>query len=292
MEQLLDIFYVDSWLDALLMALDLSIVYYVIYRLLLLVKGTKAVQMIFGLIFIIAFFVVSQDQYLNLSATHWFIERFITNFIIIVVIIFQDDLRRALAQFGRTSLFSPMATYEETQILEEVIKASVMLSSRKIGGLIAIEREADLTHYTEEGIQVGANVSKDLLFSIFVPEHQNPLHDGAAVIQKGKVTAAGCVLPLTTSPEVEKSLGTRHRAAIGLSEDTDAAIVIISEETGDISLAHQGELQQDLDANELRDLLQQIFSNRRQSTEQSESFVEKLGADDTSDSEESDSTGA
>jgi diadenylate cyclase len=167
-----------------------------------------------------------------------------------------------------------------------------MLSSRKIGGLIAIEREADLTHYTEEGIQVGANVSKDLLFSIFVPEHQNPLHDGAAVIQKGKVTAAGCVLPLTTSPEVEKSLGTRHRAAIGLSEDTDAAIVIISEETGDISLAHQGELQQDLDANELRDLLQQIFSNRRQSTEQSESFVEKLGADDTPDSEESDSTGA
>ncbi len=260
MEQLLDIFRVEGWPDVLLLMIDAAIVYYVIYRILLLIKGTRAVQMLFGLVVIIMFFVISQEQYLNLATTHWFIERFIANFIIIVVIIFQHDIRRALAQFGRTSLLSGTRAFEETQVLEEVIKASVMLSSRKIGALVAIEREADLTHYTEEGIKVDSVVSKDLLFSVFVPEHQNPLHDGAVVVQKGRVTAAGCFLPLTNNPRVEKTLGTRHRAGIGLSEDTDAAVVIVSEETGIISIAYHGELYRDLDANEMRDLLQRIFS--------------------------------
>lgn len=260
MEQLLDIFRVEGWQDALLLLLDAAIVYFVIYRILLLIKGTRAVQMLFGLVVIIMFFVISQEQYLNLATTHWFIERFIANFIIIVVIIFQHDIRRALAQFGRTSLLTGTRAFEETQVLEEVIKASVMLSSRKIGSLVAIEREADLGHYTEEGIKIDSVVSKDLLFSIFVPEHQNPLHDGAVVVQKGRVTAAGCFLPLTNNPRVEKALGTRHRAGIGLSEDTDAAVVIVSEETGIISVAYGGELYRDLDANEMRDLLQRIFS--------------------------------
>ncbi|MFW6058243.1 MAG: diadenylate cyclase CdaA [Persicimonas sp.] len=260
MEQLLDIFRVEGWTDALLLVLDAAIVYYVIYRILLLIKGTRAVQMLFGLVVIIMFFIISQEQYLNLATTHWFIERFIANFIIIVVIIFQHDIRRALAQFGRTSMLSGARAFEETQVLEEVIKASMMMSSRKIGALMAIEREADLTHFTEEGIKVDSVVSKDLLFSIFVPEHQNPLHDGAAVIQKGRVTAAGCFLPLTNNPQVEKTLGTRHRAAIGLTEDTDAAVVVVSEETGIISVSYQGELYRDLDANEMRDLLQRIFS--------------------------------
>ncbi|MFP4599202.1 MAG: diadenylate cyclase CdaA [Persicimonas sp.] len=260
MEQLLDIFRVEGWPDVLLLMIDAAIVYYVIYRILLLIKGTRAVQMLFGLVVIIMFFVISQEQYLNLATTHWFIERFIANFIIIVVIIFQHDIRRALAQFGRTSLLSSTRAFEETQVLEEVIKASVMLSTRKIGALVAIEREADLTHYTEEGIKVDSVVSKDLLFSVFVPEHQNPLHDGAVVVQKGRVTAAGCFLPLTNNPRVEKTLGTRHRAGIGLSEDTDAAVVIVSEETGIISIAYHGELYRDLDANEMRDLLQRIFS--------------------------------
>ncbi len=260
MEQLLDIFRVQGWKDALLLLLDIAIVYFVIYRILLLIKGTRAVQMLFGLVVIIMFFVISQEQYLNLATTHWFIEQFIANFIIIVVIIFQHDIRRALAQFGRTSFLTGTNAFEETQVLEEVIKASVMLSTRKIGALMAVEREADLTHFTEEGIKVDSVVSKDLLFSMFVPEHQNPLHDGAVVVQKGRVTAAGCFLPLTNNPRVEKALGTRHRAGIGLSEDTDAAVIIVSEETGIISIAYLGELYRDLDANEMRDLLQRIFS--------------------------------
>ena len=262
MEQLLDIFRIESWWDAMLVVLDMAIVYYVIYRILLLIKGTRAVQMLIGLVLILVFYFVSQDGYLNLSTTRWFIERFIANFIIIIVIIFQRDIRRALAEFGRTSLLSGTRAFEETQVIEEIIKASMMLSSRKIGALVAIEREADLTHYTEEGIPLGAEVSKDILFNLFLPEHQNPLHDGAVIIQQSRVSSAGCFLPLTNNPAVEKSLGTRHRAAIGLSEETDAAVVIVSEETGTVSIAYDGELYRDLDAAEMRELLQKLYSGQ------------------------------
>ena len=262
MEPLLDILRVEDWMDALLVLLDMAIVYYVIYRILLLIKGTRAVQMLIGLVLVLVFYFLSQDGYLNLATTHWFIERFIANFIIIIVIIFQRDIRRALAEVGRTSLLSGTRAFEQTQIIEEIIKASMMLSSRKIGALVAIEREADLTHFTEEGIKVGATVSKDVLFSIFLPEHQNPLHDGAVIIQQSHITAAGCFLPLTNNPAVEKSLGTRHRAAIGLSEETDAAVVVVSEETGTVSIAFEGEIYRGLDAAEMRELLQKLYSGQ------------------------------
>jgi len=273
MEQLLDIFRIETVLDAILVVLDMAIVYYVIYRILLLIKGTRAVQMLIGLVLILVFYFLSQD--LNLSTTRWFIERFIANFIIIIVIIFQRDIRRALAEFGRTSLLSGTRAFEETQVIEQVIKASMMLSSRKIGALIAIEREADLTHYTEEGIPLGADVSKDILFNLFLPEHQNPLHDGAVIIQQSRVSAAGCFLPLTNNPAVEKSLGTRHRAAIGLSEETDAAVAVVSEETGTVSIAYGGELYRDLDATEMRELLQKLYSGQPFTIRQS-SFLEKF----------------
>lgn len=262
MEAIFDILRIEGWAEALLVLLDMTIVYFVIYRILLLIKGTRAIQMLFGLVLILLFFFLSQDGYLNLSTTHWFLEKFIANFIIIIVIIFQRDIRRALAEVGRTSIFSGARAFEDTQVIEEIIKASTMLSSRKIGALIAIEREADLTHFTEEGIEVGGTVSKDLLFSLFLPEHQNPLHDGAVIIQKGRVAAAGCFLPLTNNPAIEKTLGTRHRAAIGLSEETDAAVVTVSEETGTVSVAFDGELYRDLEPAGMRDLLQKLYSGQ------------------------------
>ena len=262
MEPLFDILPTFSGVEALVAFIDFAIVFYVVYRILLLIKGTRAVQILVGLIVVIAFFFLSRNDFWTLPTTHWLVDKFIANFIIIAVIIFQSDIRRALAQFGRTTFFAGVSAIEETQVLEEVIKASVMLSQRRIGALVAIERNADLTHFIEEGIRVDATVSKDILFSIFMPEHQNPLHDGAVIIQKGRVTAAGCFLPLTNNPRVEKTLGTRHRAAIGLSEDTDAAIVIVSEETGVISIAYKEELFRELDANEMRDILQRIFSSR------------------------------
>lgn len=268
MQPLLDILHVQSGPQAIIALLDFAVVFFVIYRILLLIKGTRAVQILIGLTIIIALFFLSKNDFWELSTTHWFIDKFISNFIIIIVIIFQSDIRRALAEFGRTTFFSTARSIEETQVLEEVIKAAVMLSSRKIGALICIERSADLTHYTDEGIKLDAAVSKEVLFSLFMPEHQNPLHDGAVVIQGGRVSAAGCFLPLTNSPHVEKSLGTRHRAAIGLSEDADAAIVIVSEETGIISIAFKEELYRELDANEMRDILQSIFSARENDAEE------------------------
>ena len=279
MEQFFDIFRFESGWDVLRTIIDMMIVYVIIYRVLLLIKGTRALQAVIGLVLVVAFFYLSGEQWLDLEATHWFIERFIANFIIIVVIIFQQDIRRGLAQMGASSLFwGNVSSFQETHIIEEVIKASVMLSSRKIGALIALEREANLGHYTEEGIKVDAQVTKDLLFSLFLPEHQNPLHDGAVIVQKGRVVAAGCFLPLTNNPRVEKSLGTRHRAGIGLTEDTDAAVVIVSEETGIISVAYEGELFRELDANQMRDLLQRIFRIGGEGSEdpQQESWRERF----------------
>jgi len=262
MEQLLDILRIESGWDALLVVADMAIVYYVLYRILQLIKGTRAVQMLIGLVLVLFFYFLSQDGYLNLATTHWFIERFIANFIIIIVIIFQRDIRRALAEVGRTSLLSGTRAFEETQVIEEVIKASIMLSSREIGALMVIEREADLSRYTEEGIPIGATVSKDVLFNLFLPEYQNPLHDGAVIIRRGRVAAAGCFLPLTNNPATEQSFGTRHRAAIGTSEETDAAVVVVSEETGTISIAFDGELYRHLDATEMRELLQKLYSGQ------------------------------
>lgn len=262
LDLLLDILQVASWREVPLVLLDLVLIYYALYRALLLIKGTRAAQMLLGLMLVILFFFVSDRRYFDLRITNWFLEKFIANFIIVAVIIFQHDIRRALAQAGNTQLFSTSRSIEDASVLEEVIKAAVMLSQRKIGALIAIEREAALQEFVEDGIPLDAAVSKDLLFSLFLPEHQNPLHDGAAIIQRGRLAAAGCFLPLTNNTRVEKTLGTRHRAGIGLAEDTDAAVVIVSEETGTISIAHKGELFRELEATSMRELLQRIFANR------------------------------
>lgn len=264
--------------DVVAALIDFAIVYLVVYRTLLLIQGTRAVQILSGLIIVVGFFFISGNDFLGLTTTHWLIDKFIVNFIIILVILFQADVRRALAQFGKTTWLNAGRAIEEAPVLEEVIKASVMLSQRRIGALIAIERNAQLQEITQEGIRIDAAVSKDLLFSLFLPEHQNPLHDGAVVIQKGRITAAGCFLPLTNNTKVEKTLGTRHRAAIGLSEDTDAAVIVVSEETGTISVAYREELYRSLDANTMRDLLQRIFAP--DSEEDEEELVERFRKDE------------
>lgn len=262
MATLLDIWkslHVSSVLTGLL---DFAIVFLVIYKILQLIKGTRAVQILGGLTVIVLVFFLSKNEVITLETTHWFVDKFISNIMIIAVIIFQDDIRRALARFGQTqiSLWSTNHGIEEASVLEEVIKACSMLQQQKLGGLIAIERTANLDELTEDGVRLDAMVSKDLLFSLFVPDHQNPLHDGAVIIQKGRISAAGCFLPLTNTPNLQKSLGTRHRAALGLTGVTDAAVCIVSEESQKISIAHRELLYRDLDSNEMRDLLQRIFS--------------------------------
>lgn len=246
--------------EILTSVIDFAIVYLVLYRVLLLIKGTRAVPILLGLVVIVVVYFASRNDVWTLPATNWIIDKFIANFIIIVVIIFQSDIRRALAHFGRTTIFSSHQTLEETHVLEEIIKASQLLAARKIGALIVIERNANLSDLMGEGVRMDAIVSKEALFSIFLTEHQNPLHDGAAIVQKGRLAAAGCFLPLSNNPSLEKHLGTRHRAAIGLTEDTDAVVVVVSEERGVVSIAHREELFADLDANEMRDMLQGLFA--------------------------------
>lgn len=278
MEAIYDILQVQTGAEVVIAMIDFAIVYFVVYRILLLIKGTRAVQILIGLIVVILLYFLSRNEFWTLPATNWFIDKFIANFIIIIVIIFQSDIRRALAQFGRTTFFSTKHSIEETQVLEEVIKASQMLAARKIGALIAIERNANLNDFTDEGIKLDATVNKETLFSVFLTEHQNPLHDGAVIVQKGRIAAAGCFLPLSNNPQIEKSLGTRHRAAIGLTEDTDAVVVVVSEERGVVSIAYREQLFADLDANEMRDMLQGIFAGGDTDDSDNVSILERFRA--------------
>ncbi len=259
-----------SWQEVLGALADIIIVYYVVYRGLLLIRGTKAAQMLLALVSIIFLFFISTDGWLNLPTVHWVLEKFIGSFALILVVIFQDDLRRGLSLFGQSSLLtSAPTTREDNQVIEEIVKACALLSSRRVGGLMAIRRDAELAPFVTAGVELDANVSKDLLFSIFLPTHQNPLHDGAVIIHGGRIVRAGCFLPLTISPRVDKALGTRHRAAIGLSEQTDAAIVVVSEESGIISLIHDEEIVRGLDSTALREGLQRLLVTKADGVEES-----------------------
>jgi len=262
LEQLARAFQDFDTRDIVISAIDVLLVYYVIYRILLLIKGTKAVQMLVGILLVVVLYFASERQFLGFDTLNWLLDKFIASFVVILVIIFQDDIRRGLSQVGRSSRFTGLSQIEHTHFLEEVVKATVLLKERRIGALIAIEREASLDDYASEGIPIDAAVTKELLVSLFVPDMANPTHDGAVIVQKGRVTSSGCFLPLTSNPRVDKTLGTRHRAALGLSESTDAVILIVSEETGIVSVAFKGDLTRRLDTDELRDLLQKLFSER------------------------------
>ncbi len=167
-----------------------------------------------------------------------------------LIVVFQPELRNALAQLGRSRLWNLFARYEESEVVEEIVKASERLSRAKIGGLIAVEREVGLGEYADKGTRFEADVSADLLTTIFTP--YSPLHDGAVIVRGDKIVAAGAPLPLTQFPVRDKTLGMRHRAAIGLSEETDAYVVVISEETSQVSLAVGGQLFRELDHDRLR----------------------------------------
>lgn len=244
---------------------DVGIVFYIIYRALILIKGTRAVQMLVGLTLIILLFFVSKDEYGDLPTLNWLLDKVISSFIFIIIVIFQKDIRRALVEVGKNPIFSGGFASGVGQFHEELIRGAANLAAKRLGALIAIERETDLTEYAKQGVVLDAEVSKELIFSIFIPQYQNPLHDGALLIQKGKAAAAACYLPLTDDPSLDKSVGSRHRAAVGLTEETDAVVIVVSEETGTISLAQGGQLKRKLDANTLRLELQRVLGVRRQS---------------------------
>ena len=227
---------------------DVIIVAFLFYRLFLLVRGTRATQMFIGLfLLIILSFVV---QWLNLNALNWILTSLKTVWVIAFVILFQPELRKALTQIGQNRILGLFIKVEGSTTVSEIVKSCHKLAQSAIGAIIVIEQDVGLRNYIETGTPLDAKVTSELLVSIFTPP--GPLHDGAVIIEKNRVVAAGCILPLSQNPRLARSLGTRHRAGLGLSEETDSIVIIVSEETSSISLAVGGKLKRKLDINTLR----------------------------------------
>jgi diadenylate cyclase len=238
--------------------LDIALMSLILYRLLLIIKGTKAAQMLIGLGILLLASVAS--RYLELYTIDWLVQSFWAQIVIAIIVLFQPEIRRALAHMGEAQ-FLTFTKAEELKSLEEIVRAAISLANRKIGALIVIERETSLKDFIEVGTPLDAKVSKELLMSIFHPT--SPIHDGAVIINGNRIAAAGCFLPITLSAELSKSLGTRHRAGIGLTEETDAIAIIVSEETGFISMALGGKLETRLDMGTLRDMMTDIFVSKK-----------------------------
>ncbi|UCF04653.1 MAG: diadenylate cyclase CdaA [bacterium] len=235
--------------------LDIVIVAYIFYRLFLLIKGTRATQMFVGLfLLIIASFVA---QWLNLNALNWIVSSLKTVWVIAFVILFQPELRKALTLLGQNRILGLFLKVEESSTVSELVKACHQLVQKGLGAIIVLEQDVGLKNYIETGTPIDARITSELLVTVFTPP--SPLHDGAVIIEKNRVVAAGCILPLSQNPRLLKSLGTRHRAGLGLSEETDAIVIIVSEETQAISLAIGGKLKRKLDINTLRNDLVSII---------------------------------
>lgn len=236
--------------------LDILLVAFVIYRIFILIKGTRALQILVGMAFLVVAFVAS--QIFGLFTLQWILNAFLSSIILVVVVLFQNEIRRALAHVGVNPFPTAHESSEEGgQVAEELMKAAVSLANKRIGALIVLQRETDLRDYVEEGIRVDGLVSRELLLSIFIPH--SPIHDGAVLVRRDRVLWAGCFLPLTTRADVDKDLGTRHRAALGLTEETDAVVIVVSEESGAISVVLNGRITRHLDGGTLRRVLLKLF---------------------------------
>jgi uncharacterized protein (TIGR00159 family) len=240
------------WQDVL----DILVVSFIIYRTFLLIKGTRAIQLIVG--FIIIFFVFYLAKKLELFTLGWILSNFVGAIIFVIVVIFQNEIRRVLLALGRSPFFKKITYVEETLFYDELVNACVIVSNRHIGALIVIEREVGLEEFMEIGIRIDAAVNTELIVSMF--QTTSPLHDGAMIIREGRIRAAGCILPLTLKDSIDMSLGTRHRAAIGITEVTDAVAVVVSEEKGRISYAYKGEIVTNISEEALKKVLKEVLS--------------------------------
>jgi diadenylate cyclase len=237
-------FLAPDWKDLL----EILIVAAVFYRVLLVLAGTRAIQMLLGLFLVVGIYALA--RVLNLSLLEYLLATLFQFGVIAALVVFQPELRSALAQLGQNRLFRFFTRLEERQVAEEIVEAVEDLSRDKTGAIIAIEQEVGLNEYVETGTPLQARVSAPLLQNIFTP--YSLLHDGAAVIRGDEIVAAGVILPLTQFPVSDRTLGTRHRAALGLSEETDALVVVVSEESGIVSVAHRGRLQRGVTPDELQ----------------------------------------
>ncbi|MDT0876876.1 diadenylate cyclase CdaA [Staphylococcus pseudintermedius] len=243
-----------STLEVITGILDLLIVWYVIYLLITVFKGTKAIQLLKGILFILVGKAIS--EYLQLTTTSRLFDLVLQWGFLAIIVIFQPEIRRALEQLGRGSLFKRYATtstVEVPKLVDSVSKAVQYMAKRRIGALIVFEKETGLQDYIETGIPMHSDISQELLTNVFIPN--TPLHDGAMIIQSDKIATAASYLPLSDSPKIAKSLGTRHRAAVGISEVSDAFTVVVSEETGSVSVTFDGKLRKDISPEVFEELL-------------------------------------
>jgi diadenylate cyclase len=245
-----------GWWDLL----DILVLWVLIYEVLTLIRGTRAVQMAIGACLLVLLFYGS--RWGHLETVNWLIRNLLGYIVFALIVLFQSDIRRALAHLGRAPFFRYFAKPESAaESIEELVVAAGLLSTQRIGAIIAIERQIGLRNYIEGGIPLDAVLTFDLLLSIFQPA--SPLHDGAVIVQDDRVAAAACFLPLTVNPKLSKELGSRHRAAIGLTEENDAVAIVVSEETGGISIVSDGHIERAVGVDALRARLRSLVQQRR-----------------------------
>lgn len=240
--------------------LEILLLWFIFYRLLKLLKGTRGAQVLSGL-GLSVLLVLALTYVFDLHILNWLFSKFSVNIVLAFVVIFQPEIRRALAELGRPNMLGGHQPPPSKDLVPVLVEAVCALSDQKIGALIAIEREIGLRSVEESGVQIDSKVNTEMLTSVFFP--QSPLHDGGIVIRGGRVVAASCVFPLSQKEELHRSLGTRHRAAIGITEDTDALVVVVSEETGNISIAYKGRLSRGLEEDRLRRMLNTILNRTK-----------------------------
>lgn len=238
---------------------DIALLTAIIYWLLQLIKGTRTIPILLGLTVLLGAYALS--EFLDLAAIRWLMENLFSSAVIILVVLFQADIRNALARLGISTMFRELSGSARTNLIEEVLEAAFTLSGKRIGASIVLENETGLRNYIDRGKRIMAEPTVDLLLSIF--HTSSPLHDGAVIIDKeGNLAAARCILPLSGNTRTSSFMGTRHRSALGLTEETDALVLVVSEERGNISLAHRGTLYRDLDVAELRRTITQILQGQ------------------------------
>jgi diadenylate cyclase len=239
------------WQDAL----DILIVSYIFYKLLSVVKGTRVERILLGIVVLLFLFFVGKS--LELSSLNFVLGSFMNSLVIVIVIIFQNDIKKFLYSLGRNPFFKKISYPEETLFYDELTDACFGLAKRRLGALIVVEREINIDEFIEPGIPIDAQVNAELLWSIF--QRTSPLHDGAVLIREGRIVAASCILPLTLRDDIEKDIGTRHRAALGISEVSDAIAIAVSEERGWVSYAIKGELMRNVTGEELKKVLKGLL---------------------------------
>ena len=234
---------------------DIFLVWLIVYRALILIKRTGTIQMLSGLGILAISFVMS--QWFEFHALNWILEKFFSNLFVILVVLFQGEIRRALSHIGSHPLFTGVSSVMETHLIEEIAKGVISIAQRGYGALIVIEKDILVDYHIEMGTELDSKISAEVIESIFQP--QAPMHDGAVLIRGGKIVSAGCFLPLSKNPAIDKNLGTRHRAAIGLTEETDALVLVVSEETKSISLVHSGHMSPNVELSEVRQALYEAY---------------------------------